>query len=249
MLSNPKISVVIPFHNSETTLGKTLDSLVSQTMPDWEAILIDDASTDAGVVLVQERATKDPRLRLIQSTQQLGPARARNLGINNARARYVAFLDSDDLWFPDKLLVQLPVLEAGTAIVFSAYERVDSSGRVLRRISAQECVHYRDLLSGNPIGCLTAIWDREHFGHVQMPIVPMHEDYAFWLQLLRDGSWAIGLPQVLAQYRVSSKSHSGQKWRAARAFWTILRAEPNISFPRASLGFMRYATRAVLRQF
>lgn len=245
---DPRVTVIIPFHNSALTLGATLDSLQRQTMPHWEGVLIDDASTDDSARIVQERAASDPRLRLIKAPRNLGPAGARNLGISAARARFVAFLDSDDLWHPEKLSVQVPILDSGVPLVFSAYEQIDASGRVLRRILAPERVGYHDLLDGNPIGCLTAVWDRAYFGPVALPLVPMHEDYAFWLTLLRQGGHGVGLPQVLAQYRVSGRSHSSRKWRAAQAVWSILRSEPGISFPRACLGFMRYATRALARR-
>ena len=247
-LSGPRVTVIIPFHNSAATLGATLDSLQRQSMPHWEAVLVDDASTDESATLVQGRAASDPRLRLIKASRNLGPAGARNLGISAARARFVAFLDSDDLWRPEKLAAQLPVLESGVPLVFSAYEQIDISGRVLRRVAAPDRVTYQDLLDGNPIGCLTAVWDRTFFGPVALPLIPMHEDYAFWLTLLRHGGYGIGLPQVLAQYRIAGQSYSARKWRAAQAVWSILRSEPGISFPRACLGFMRYATRALARR-
>ena len=247
-LSMPRVSVIIPFHNSARTLAATLDSLQQQTMPHWEGLLVDDASTDGSAALARGRAAIDPRLRLIKASRNLGPAGARNLGISAARARFVACLDSDDLWRPEKLAAQLPVLESGVPLVFSAYEQIDASGNMLRRVRAPERVRYHDLLDGNPIGCLTAIWDRTYFGPVAFPLIPMHEDYAFWLTLLRQGGYGVGLPQVLAQYRVSGQSHSSQKWRAALAVWSILRSQPDISFPRTCLGFARYASRGLARR-
>ena len=92
------------------------------------------------------------------------------------------------------------------------------------------------------------MWDAARFGRAEMPPLPLHEDYAFWLGLLRTGACAVGLPQVLARYRVAQGSHSAAKWRAAQATWGILRAEPGLSWPQAAAGFARYALTALRRR-
>lgn len=244
----PGVSVIVPFYNAAATLEATLDSLVAQTYPDWEALLIDDGSDDAGPALAAARAARDPRFRLILSGGRHGVARARNLGIAAARGRLVALLDADDLWLPGKLAAQVPVLLAGAPLVFSAYARVDEAGRVLRHVPAPACLRHADMLAGNPIGCLTAIWDSAHFGTVVFPLLPMHEDYALWLHLLRGGACAVGLPQVLAHYRVRAGSHSARKWQAARTTWSILCAEPGVGLVRAAAGFARYALTSIARR-
>lgn len=244
----PAVSVIVPFRDAAATLGATLDSLAAQTCPDWEALLVDDASSDDGPALAAARVAADGRFRLIRADARHGVAGARNLGIRAARGRFIAFLDADDTWLPEKLALQLPVLRAGAPIVFSAYERVDLAGRVLGRVAAAPRVCHGDALAGNPIGCLTAVWDSARFGRAEMPLLPLHEDYAFWLGLLRTGACATGLPQVLARYRVAPGSLSGRKWQAARATWGILRAEPGLSWPQAAAGFARYALRAVARR-
>lgn len=248
MTADPAVSVLVPFRNAAATLGATLDSLAAQSLPQWEALLVDDASEDAGPALAAARAAADPRFRLIRTGARAGVAAARNLGIRAARGRFIACLDADDTWMPDKLAVQLPVLRAGAPLVFSAYARVDAAGRVLRVVGAPARVGHGDLLAGNPIGCLTAVWDSAQFPGAEFPALPMHEDYAFWLRLLRGGAIATGLPQVLARYRVAPASHSGRKWRAAGATWAILRAEPGVGPLRAAAGFACYAVRALGRR-
>lgn len=244
----PAVSVVIPCRNAVATLGAALDSLVAQGVTAWEALVIDDASQDGSAALVAARAAGDPRIRPLAAPARLGVAGARNLGIRAARGRWIAFLDADDRWRPEKLALQLPVLQAGAPIVFSAYARVDGAGRVLGIVPAAARVCHADALRGNPIGCLTAVWDTATFGKAEMPVLPMHEDYAFWLSLLRSGACATGLPQVLADYRVAAGSHSGRKLQAAQAVWRILRAEPGLSWPRAAAGFAAYALGAVGRR-
>lgn len=247
-LAEPAVSVIMPCRNAAATLGAALDSLAAQSRTDWEVLVIDDGSQDDSAALAARRAALDPRIRPLATPGRLGVAGARNLGIAAARGRWIAFLDADDRWRPEKLALQLPVLQAGAPIVFSAYDRVDAAGRRLGTVPARPRVCYRDALGGNPIGCLTGIWDRSVFGQARMPELPMHEDYAFWLALLRSGACATGLPQVLAEYRVAAGSHSGHKRRAALAVWRILRAEPDLGWPQAASGFVRYALGAVARR-
>lgn len=244
----PAVSVVLPCRNGAATLGAALDSLAAQDFPHWEALVIDDASQDGSAALAAARAAGDPRIRPLASPVRLGVAGARNLGIRAARGRWIAFLDADDRWRPGKLALQLPVLQAGAPIVFSAYDRVDAAGRRLGTVPAAPRVCYRDALAGNPIGCLTAVWDTAAFGRAEMPPLPLHEDYAFWLGLLRSGACATGLAQVLADYRVAAGSHSGRKGRAALAVWRILRAEPGLGWPRAAAGFAGYALGALRKR-
>lgn len=243
--ARPRVSVIIPFHNEAATLGGALDSVAAQTVPDWEAVLVDDASTDAGTELAAARAAADPRFRLLRLPQNGGVAAARNAGIAAARGRFIAFLDADDLWLPQKLARQLPVLEGGVPLVCSAYARINPAGENLGVVRPPLRFGHAQALNGNPVGCLTAIWDRDRFPHARMPDIPLHEDYAFWLSLLRNGDTGHGLQEVLAHYRVSPGSRSGRKWRAAQATWHILRGEPGVGPLRALWGFMIYGARAV----
>lgn len=248
MSGDPAVSVIIPVRNAAATLPATLDSLAGQSFQNWEALLIDDGSQDGSAALLADRAAADPRCRLLGDGCWRGVAGARNLGIRAARGRWIAFLDADDRWRPDKLAQQMPLLRAGVPIVFSSYDRVAADGTRLGTVRAAGRITYRDALAGNPIGCLTAIWDSARFGRAEMPALPLHEDYAFWLALLRSGAEARGLPQVLAEYRVAAGSHSGAKLRAARATWTILRSQAGLSLPRATLGFLRYGSAALCKR-
>jgi len=243
----PRVSVIIPFHNAAATLAEAMDSVLAQTVPDWEAVLIDDGSTDDGAAMIQSMARRDPRVRLLRLPANIGTARARNAGIAAARGRFIAFLDADDRWLPMKLERQLPVLEGGAPLVCAAYRRIDAQGRPLGVVRPPARFAHRDALGGNPVGCLTAVWDRARFPDARMPELPMHEDYAFWLSLLRQGIEGRGLPEVLAEYRVAPGSRSARKWRAARATWAVLRAEPGVGLARAVRGFLLYAWRSVGR--
>ncbi|WP_176559293.1 glycosyltransferase family 2 protein [Rubellimicrobium roseum] len=245
----PLFSVVIPFRNAASTLPATLASLRRQTLEDWEALVVNDGSTDRGAALVVDLARQDPRLRLIDEggVAARGAAATRNLGIQASRGRYVAFLDADDLWRPTKLERQAEAFAAGAPMVFSSYQRMDGDGRALGVVPAAARVAWEDALGGNPIGCLTAAYDTDRFGRAEMPLLPMHEDYAFWLALLRDGAVAWGLPEVLADYRVRPGSVSANKVRGAAAVWRILGAE-GVRPAERVLHFSRYVRTGLARR-
>lgn len=250
LASKPQFSVIIPFRNAEKTLPEAIESLQEQTESDWEAMLVDDASIDGSVMLVRAAVADDPRLRLLYDPTQIiprGVAASRNLGINAAKGTYIALLDADDRWLPVKLAAQRRVFESGADIVFSSYQRITQNGEPLNIVLAAARITWVDALAGNPIGCLTGAWRRARFPHANMPERDMHEDYAFWLTLLRGGAVAEGLPEVLAEYRVHLGSASANKLRAARAVWDILGAQ-DLTLPQRSLGFMRYVQRALARR-
>lgn len=247
----PAFSVIVPFHNAAATLDQTLASLRAQTLTDWEAFLIDDASNDGSAEMVQGLAAQDPRLKVLHDPAQRsprGPGRSRNLGLDRARGTFVAFLDADDIWYPEKLAQQQAAFVAtGADIVFSSYRRVDARGRALGVVRAAPRVVWADALGGNPIGCLTAAYRRQPHAAQRMIDLPMHEDYAFWLDLLRGGAVAAGLPQVLADYRVRRDSLSANKLRAAATVWSILGREP-IGLAQRLRGFSAYAVNGLRRR-
>ncbi|MDH2326885.1 glycosyltransferase family A protein [Cereibacter sp. SYSU M97828] len=212
-------SVIVPFRNAERTIAETAASLIAQDCPEWEALFVDDGSSDASVQVLQ--GFGDRRLRVLSDGPGAarGAARTRNIGIRASVGRYVAFLDADDLWVPEKLSHQLRAFrQHEERIVFSSYRRFGNAQGI---VIAKPRVEWRDALAGNPIGCLTGAFDTDFHGRAEMPEIPMHEDYAFWLSLLRRGP-ARGLPEVLAHYRVSPGSASANKAKGVLAVWRIL---------------------------
>lgn len=231
----PTVSVITPVWDAVTTLEASVASLQAQTRGDWEMILIDDGSRDGGGALAVRLAAKDPRLRVLGWEDNRGAAAARNAGIRAARGRFVSFLDADDLWRPEKLEVQIGYMErTGAAFTFAACQRIDAAGRPLGIVRAPARVDYATLLKGNVIPCQTAAYDRLHFGSVEMPDLRRRQDYGLWLQLLRAGGEAHGLPEVLADYRVRPGSLSSNKLRAARATWAVYREAEGIGRVRSA---------------
>lgn len=243
-------SVIIPCHNAQVTLTETLSSLRDQTLTDWEALVIDDASSDGSLALARQACAQDSRISVIHDPEQShcrGAAATRNIGLARASGEFVAFLDADDIWLPQKLARQFAAFQMGADIVFSAYRRVDESGRDKGIVPAQAIVTWEDALAGNPIGCLTAAYRRARFAGARMPLNQWPEDYGFWLSLLRDGATAKGLPEVLAQYRVSRQSISANKLVSARGVWNVL-GQQRLGATRRLRGFTKYVISSVLQR-
>lgn len=250
-MNEPLFSVIIPVYNAEKTIEATVRSLQNQSYQDWEALIIDDASTDQSIEILSEIAAHDARLYLLNNPNQKqshGAAATRNKGIEYAKGRYIAFLDADDLWLPEKLARQNKAFEDGADIVFSSYRRVDAAGRDKGVVHARTQVTWGDALAGNPIGCLTSAYRRATFPQARMPLDDWPEDYSFWLGLLRGGTIAVGLTEVLAEYRLSASSVSSNKLAAAYGVWRLLGKE-NIGLARRVHGFLGYITSSVKRRY
>jgi teichuronic acid biosynthesis glycosyltransferase TuaG len=242
------VSIITPSYNSSQFISFAIQSVLAQTFSDWEMIIVDDCSTDHSVDIIQKFVETDSRIRLIKLVVNSGASIARNSALEAAKGRYIAFLDSDDIWLPGKLQRQLRFMIANDCVfLYSAYERIDEKGRAIGRVGVPEMVSYSDLLKTCSIGCLTAIYDTQYFGKVFMPEVRMRNDLGLWLRLLRKVDYACGLNEVLAQYRVRGDSISANKRVAAMHTWRLYRDIEKLPFWKASYYFAHYAVRGVLR--
>ena len=244
----PAVSIVMPVYNGEAFIVKSIFSVLQQSFQDWELIVVDDVSVDTSVNCVKIHSAEDERIRLIQLDMNSGAAVARNKAIDYARGRYIAFLDSDDLWLPHKLERQLAFMEqTGASFSFSAYEKIDAYCNPLGQVGVPAKVEYSDLLKTCSIGCLTAIYDTKYFGKVYMPNIRKRQDFGLWLSLLKRTNYAYGLNEVLAQYRVRPDSISANKLSAAKYQWMIYRDIEKISLPASIYYFGNYAVRGLLK--
>jgi teichuronic acid biosynthesis glycosyltransferase TuaG len=240
----PLVSVVMPVYNSTATLGTSIRSVLTQTHSDLELLVTDDKSSDDSMDLLRDFARQDERVLPESAPERGGAGRARNLAIARAKGDYIAFLDSDDMWLPEKIERQIDFAAAGDApLTFTSYYKVDAdydgestdfipNGRVVR---AREHVDYRAMLVRDYIGALTAMYDRTVLGTRLMPEMPKRQDYGLWLSIMRDGVDARGLTEPLAVYRAHrAGSLSSNKLSLVQYNWSLYREHEHLSLPRST---------------
>ncbi|WP_080530778.1 glycosyltransferase family 2 protein [Alloalcanivorax xenomutans] len=216
------VSVVTPAYNCSKTILATIESVANQTSSVREHIIVDDGSTDGTLDMLHEYAEKHSWLKILNQKNK-GAGYARNLAIEAAKGKYIAFLDSDDLWLPEKIRTQVAHMESTTSVLsYGDYTEFDSvSGRPGRHFSLPNELSYDDLLRGCPIGCLTVAYDQSELGKCYMPAVRRGQDWGLWLQITRSGARALKYPGNLALYSVSPVSLSKNKIKKALDVYKI----------------------------
>lgn len=243
-----RVSIICPVYNVEKYLDATVASVLAQTYPHWELLLVIDAkSSDQSLSLAKKWESQDPRILVLESPANLGVANNRNQGILKASGDYIAFLDSDDLWLPQKLEKQiLFMLSSSVDFSYHSYQQIDHAGQFLPLIRhAPPQVNYSSLLKSNVIGCLTVMVHSSLIKrHAFRPHLP-HEDFLLWLELLKQIPQAQGLSEVLAYYRVLPHSRSSNKKQAARDRWLIYRKILRLNFFTSLYYFIHYSLTAM----
>ncbi|SAI51808.1 glycosyl transferase family protein [Bordetella ansorpii] len=238
-------SVVMPAYNSAATLADSIDSVLAQTHGNFELIVVDDCSRDETPRILAEYCRRDARIVAIRQPQNGGVALARNAAIEAARGRYLAFLDSDDLWLPRKLEVQARYFAEGHAVLHASYIRFGHGREQV--VQARSTATFRDLLHGNFIGNLTGAYDVEKVGKIYQDRIA-HEDYKMWLDVLRAAGSITGIPEVLGRYRVAAQSLSGNKLKSAIWTWRLYRRHLHLGVFEAATCFVSYAWRATRKR-
>ena len=229
---NALVSVITPFYNSEHYISECIDSVICQTYSHWELILIDDGSSDNTLSIVQSYVDNDSRIQVNGLVSNAGAGMARNKGIEMARGNYIAFLDSDDKWHPQKLARQLAFMQKHQyPFTYTAYYKLNLKGHP-REVAALPVVTYSRALYKNPIGCLTVIYDVRYFGKQYMPVVRKRQDFGLWLKMLKKTD-ARGLNEYLAYYRSRSNSISFYKLGLLKHEWTLYRKVEKLSFSKS----------------
>lgn len=242
------VSIITPSYNSSEYISNTINSVASQTYQNWELIIIDDCSQDDSVEIISHWCKKDSRIHLLELNKNSGAAVARNKGIDVASGRYIAFLDSDDIWFTNKLEKQLKFMQDNEyAFTFTAYNKVNSEGESLGELGVPQRLRYNDLLKKCEIGCLTAMYDTQKLGKIYMPLIRKRQDLGLWLRVLKETEYAYGLNEVLASYTVRNNSISSNKRQAAAYTWKLYREVEILPLHRAIYYFSHYAINGVLR--
>lgn len=218
------ISIITPSFNSEKFISDTIQSVKNQTYQNWEMIIVDDGSTDRTVSIIEE-FLHDNRIQLHRLDKNSGTGVARNTAISIAKGRYIAFLDSDDLWKPDKLQKQVEfMVSKNQPFTFSYYECIDEEGKALEKIiQAPKILTYQQLFWSNWVGNLTGIYDVNFFGKIAISSARKRQDWRMWLTILKKIKMAEPIPESLAIYRIRENSISASKTELLRHNYKVYR--------------------------
>lgn len=242
MTKHPLVSVITPCYNAEKFIDDCIQSVVSQTYHNWELLLIDDCSTDNTMEKILSYSKGDSRIKCFKTNKTSGgPAHPRNIGLSKVSGDFVAFLDADDVWLPNKLEEQVRfIIDNDLQFVYSDYEKISVEGirsdRILRMPST---VTYDRLLKTCEIPCLTVL--------MRSSLVTNHlftevgkEDYLLWLQILKKGVTAFNTNKVHALYRQQTNSRSSKKIKMLYEQWVILRDFQKLSLVKSFYCWLYY---------
>lgn len=243
------ISVVMPAYNASSYVAAAIQSVLNQTVQDLELIVIDDCSQDDTLCIIREAAEKDKRVRCCPNEYNIGTALSRNRGLELSRGKYVAFLDSDDVWYAHKLETQIREMEtSGADLAYSSYAIMDETGKWCRDFFVPETINLEGLLKENVIGCSTVVMRRELAERFRFRSDYYHEDFVLWLQMLQEDCIMLGVREILVDYRFYQGSRAGNKLASAQRRWTIYRKYMN--FPmRKSLWYLSHYALAGLKKY
>lgn len=244
----PLVSIVTPLYNAEAWLPGLVECTRAQTLGAFEHLLVDDASSDNSLARARALTRDDPRYRVLSMPSNSGPAAARNAAIRAARGRYLAFLDADDRWLPEKLERQARwMIETGHLFSYHDYRFISEDGsRTGELVQPPDRLDARSLHTQRGVGCLAVMIDRSGFPSFCFPEVSraLPEDHFAWLSILGAGHIGHRLPLDLARYRHHQASRSGNKLRAAYRMWRMFRDVEKLPLPRAANWWLQYAWNA-----
>ena len=247
-MSKPTVSIIMACYNSEKWIRETIQCVQAQTFEDWELLITDDCSSDGSVTIIQDEMAKDSRIKLFTFKKNQGAGKARNNSLSNAAGRFIAYLDSDDLWVDTKLKHQLDFMKnRGVVMCYTDYDLVNENGEYRKTIQVPSSVTYDSYLK-RPITCTHSImFDTETVDKklLQMPDIRRGQDGATWLQVLKTGIVGYALNESLAKYRRHEGSLSNNKLKAVKRIWYLYREVEHLSLPYACRCFVSYAINAI----
>lgn len=246
-MSKKLVSVIMPAYNASETISASIESVLKQTYKNWELIIIDDYSIDNTFDIIKKYQENNHKIKIIRNKRNLRVAESRNRGLDVAQGDYIAFLDADDIWFDNKIEKQLNfMLENSVAFSFTDIIIVNDNGKRKKK-HFDKIIDYKKLLKSNQISCLTVMIKSSLIRRLRMKDIG-HEDYIFWLEILKKNDvLAYNANEILAFYRKSNNSLSGDKLKAAKWQWDIYRNELGLSTFSSTINFIHYAIKGFLK--
>ena len=233
-IKNNLVSIIMPTYNCGKFIGETIQSVINQTYTNWELIITDDCSSDDTEKVVK-KYLKDKRIKYVRFDKNKGAAEARNNSMNLANGKYMAFLDSDDLWMVNKLEKQLKfMIDNNYNFTCTAYEQVDEDDKLLNKIiKPREKANYNRILLDCPVGNSTVMYNVDNLGKFKVPNIRKRNDDALWLQILKKEKYIYGINDILMRYRVRENSISSNKLSLIKYHWQLYREIEHLSVVRS----------------
>ena len=244
------VSIITPCYNSARFINECISSVLEQTYTNWELIIVDDASNDNSRELISNIAERDNRIKYVFLTKNIGVAGARNIALEMSAGRYIAFLDSDDVWKEEKLTTQIDFMQLhNISFSFSSYQPMSENGmEFFREIKVPSKVDYNFYLKNTIIGCLTVVLDKDKLSDFKMPKLRTSQDMALWLSIMKGGVVAYGIEKSLAFYRIVGNSNTSNKFKVIQGVWRIYRVEEGLGLVMSIWCFVNYAFNAIKKR-
>lgn len=245
---NELVSIVMPTYNCSLFIEDTIISVINQSYKNWELIIVDDCSTDNTHEIVN-KYLKNYNIKYIILSNNLGAALARNRGIELAQGRFIAFLDSDDIWYPQKLAIQIKsMIDNNWFFSCTGYDKINEDGKDLGNYISTELVkNYKDLLKNCP-GNSTVIYDASNLGKYYIPDIKRRNDYIMWLMIIKNAKKIYGINSSLGAHRVRHEGISRNKFKLVKYHWLIYRRYEKINLVFSSYLTLYWVTKTIFRK-
>lgn len=233
------VSIITPTYNSAMFIAETIESIIAQLYSNWELLITDDCSNDDTCSIIERYAITDSRIKLFRLATNSGAGAARNLSIREARGRYIAFCDSDDRWYPDKLEKQLAFMaEKNCGLSYTSYITCNEEGKNTGIVVCRKKETLFSVKCDNGIGCLTVIYDTNKAGKKEMPLLRKRQDWGLWLKVLSECRVAYGMKEPLSIYRIRNNSLSREKLSLIKYNLAVYKTVLGWSSVKANLFFI-----------
>lgn len=235
MSTNPLVSIVMPAYDAAEYICDSIASVLQQTYPHWELLVIDDASHDSTHEAVEECRNGDERIKIHKLPTNQGAGFARNIGIKASRGELICFLDADDIWKPEKLEKQIAFMsQEKVDVCYASYELMNENGESIRRkIKALPELSFQKLLKANYVGNLTGIYNAGKIGKIYCPLIRKRQDWGLWLLAVKKAGGAKGIQEPLAKYRIRKNSISRNKFEMLQYNYSVYREVLEFSTPKS----------------
>ncbi|MDO4922073.1 MAG: glycosyltransferase family 2 protein [Phascolarctobacterium sp.] len=243
-------SVIMPVYNSESYVTYSIRSVLEQTYRNIEFIIIDDCSRDKSQAIIEAFAKQDKRIKFIHNSTNLGCAATRNKAIAISKGKYIAFIDSDDIWSKCKLELEINEVKLRKCdLVYTSYTIIDNNNKIIKHRPVPETAPIDSLLKENSICFSSVLLKADVAKKYNMDSRYFHEDYCYLLDLLRDGIVFHGLNNCLVRYRVSDQNRSKNKIKSAKYRWKIYREYLKLNLIDSCKYFISYFFKGIKKYY